>query len=456
MASLVQRSVNNSIIVIRANNRSIGLSLSNTIPFSSKIPVQILSLAFRLFCVALLETVALGQSRETASRSVEIMDLAPPVSASSGQPFLQVTPENRLLLSWMEPGKSRRHALRFATSSRNTWEHPETVIEGDDFFVNWADVPSVVQLANGTVAAHWLKKNGKGTYAYDVRLRMRRRGSAAWSTAITPHRDGTQTEHGFVSLIDAPPGDVEALWLDGRDMAGKGGHDGHGEGGSMALRSAVVVSDGSLREETELDPRVCECCPTAVARTETGIIAAYRDRSEAEVRDIFVVRKENGRWREPQRVHEDGWQIPGCPVNGPALSAVGRNVAIAWFTAAGGEAKVLVAFSRDNGTSFGKPFRVDQGKPLGRVDLAMLPDGTALVSWIEWHEEISELVVRHLGPDGSKEGGTTITRISAERASGYPRMVLMGEDVFFAWTDVEGPKSVRVGKVPVQALIRVQ
>jgi len=442
--------------VIRANNRSIGLSLSNTIPFSSKIPVQILSLAFRLFCPALLATVVFGQSRETTSRSVALIDLAPPVSPSSGQPFLQVTPENRLLLSWMEPGKSRRHALRFAISSGNTWEHPETVIEGDDFFVNWADVPSVVQLVNGTFAAHWLKKNGKGTYAYDVRLRMRRKGSGAWSTEIAPHRDGTQTEHGFVSLIDAPPGGAEAIWLDGRGMAGKGGHDGHGEGGSMALRSAVVSFEGSLKEETELDPRVCECCPTAVARTETGIIVAYRDRSETEVRDIFVVRKENGRWREPERVHEDGWQIPGCPVNGPALSAVGKNVAIAWFTAAGGEAKVLVAFSQDNGASFGKPFRVDNGKPLGRVDLAMFPDGSALVSWIEWHEEMSELVVRHLGPGGSKEKGTTITPISAERASGYPRMVLMGGDAFFAWTDVEGAKTVRVGKVPIHALIRAQ
>ena len=41
---------------------------------------------------------------------------------------------------------------------------------GYDWFVNWADVPSVVRLANGTLAGHWLQKSGADTYAYDVRL----------------------------------------------------------------------------------------------------------------------------------------------------------------------------------------------------------------------------------------------------------------------------------------------
>lgn len=440
--------------MIRVINRSIGLSLSNSIPVPRKILMPLRCLLLGILSVGMMfpASASFGQSGTMGSPSLALIDLFPPVQLSSGQPFLQRTPDDHLLLSWIERGVEKRHAFRFSIYSGESWSSPETIIEGDDFFVNWADVPSVVQLPNGSIAAHWLKKSGKATYAYDVQLRTRREGSTVWSKEITPHRDGTQTEHGFASLTGTSSGSVQAVWLDGRGMAGKGGHDSHGESGSMALRSAVVLSDGSLREEMELDPRVCECCPTSAARTETGMIVAYRDRSETEIRDIFVVRKEKGRWGEPIRVHEDGWQIPGCPVNGPALASSGNRVAIAWFTAAGGEAKVFVAFSQDNGASFGKPIRVDDGKPLGRVDVEMLPGGTALVSWIEWHEKMSELVVRHTGPDGVGGPGATITPISAERASGYPRMVVVGGDAFFAWVDVEGKKGVSVGKVPVEAL----
>ena len=89
----------------------------------------------------------------------------------------------------------------------------------------------------------------------------------------------------------------------------------------------------------------------AVEPEECGPVAAYRDRSEAEIRDIAVRRLVGGEWSEPVHVGEDNWEIRGCPVNGPALAARGEDVAIAWFTGAGGTAKVSVAFSADGHTA---------------------------------------------------------------------------------------------------------
>ena len=40
----------------------------------------------------------------------------------------------------------------------------------------------------------------------------------------------------------------------------------------------------------------------------------------------------NGKWLAPQSVFNDNWKIAACPVNGPALAAHGRNVAMTWFT----------------------------------------------------------------------------------------------------------------------------
>ncbi len=64
--------------------------------------------------------------------------------------------------------------------------------------------------------------------------------------------------------------------------------------------------------------------------------------------------------------------------------ALGDRVALAWFTAEGDSPRALLAFSTDGGRSFGAPIRVDEEQTLGRVDVAMLPDGRAVVSWLEF------------------------------------------------------------------------
>ena len=63
--------------------------------------------------------------------------------------------------------------------------------------------------------------------------------------------------------------------------------------GNMALRAATFDSTGKFLKESVVDPRVCECCPTAAAETSDGVIVAYRNRSAGEVRDIYVARLVN-------------------------------------------------------------------------------------------------------------------------------------------------------------------
>jgi hypothetical protein len=84
---------------------------------------------------------------------------------------------------------------------RNGWSEAQTVSQGENWFVNWADFPSVVDLKDGSLTAHWLVKSGSSTYAYDVSILRSKDGGKSWSKPIVPHRDNTKTEHGFVSLI---------------------------------------------------------------------------------------------------------------------------------------------------------------------------------------------------------------------------------------------------------------
>ena len=88
--------------------------------------------------------------------------------AESAQPQLSAA-NGAAILSWIER-EGPKATLKFAERTPSGWSEPRVVSAGTDWFVNWADVPSVIRLGDGTIAAHWLQKSGPGTYAYDVRL----------------------------------------------------------------------------------------------------------------------------------------------------------------------------------------------------------------------------------------------------------------------------------------------
>jgi hypothetical protein len=360
-----------------------------------------------------------------------IESMPSPAGASSAQPQLTVAGD-RAILSWIERGGTQA-TLKFAERTPTGWSAPRAVASGTDWFVNWADVPSVTRLDDRTLAAHWLQKSGSDTYAYDVRLSMSKDGGRTWSPSTTPHQDGTKTEHGFASLFQAPGAGLGLVWLDGRAMR-PGGHEGHG-GGDMSLRGAIFDRAGKQMSEALVDDRVCECCPTAAAATSEGIIVAFRNRTSDEVRDIYVSRLVHGSWTEPAAVHNDGWRIPACPVNGPALSARGSNVALAWFTVQDGDGHAFAAFSRDAGRTFGRPVRIDDAVSLGRVDVELVSDEVAAVSWIEAAAAPARFRVRRVAAGGDRSAAVDVAAIPATRSSGYPRMARRGNELLFAWTE---------------------
>jgi hypothetical protein len=202
----------------------------------------------------------------------------------------------------------------------------------------------------------------------------------------------------------------------------------------MSVRFGAFDRNWKQIADTAVDTRVCECCPTAAVMTADGPIAAFRDRSGDEIRDIVVARFDNGAWTQPKAAHADNWKIAACPVNGPMLAARARDVAIAWFTAKGDEGRTFVAFSRDAGKTFGSPLRLDDAGTLGRVGLVMLPDGSAVATWIEFAEQRAQLRTRRIERSSAKSKPITIAGIDGSRASGYPRVALHGDELVFAWT----------------------
>ena len=400
---------------------------------------------------------------EIAEHAVEVVPS--PAAPGSGEPFL-APDDDGVWMSWIEPAPAGHRVA--AARYDGEWGPTSTVAEGDDFFVNWADFPSVQPLGERLVA-HWLQRGGQGTYDYGVRAAWSDDLGATWSEPWTPHGDNTPTEHGFVSFFaldgaegaggQADPSDLAwAVWLDGRAMVE--------EGGAMAIRARRLPWGGpeggpegptappepGAHAEVVLDARTCECCQTDAVVADGVPVVAYRDRGEGEVRNIHVTRRLKSGWTEGTPVHDDGWVIGGCPVNGPAAAAAGPHVAVAWFTAPAGEAQVNVAFSADAAASFGPPVRMDAGQPLGRVDVVLLQDGSALVTWLERSDRGASILSRRVSPDGATGPLLRLAASDEARASGFPRISRLGEDhLMLAWTAVEEAGRVRTAVFALDA-----
>jgi hypothetical protein len=390
--------------------------------------------------VAALAIAGCAPPGEGSRWFASLTEVAAPVAPGSQFPHLSAAADGTVIMSWLEPAGEGAYALRHAAWNGGGWNHPGTVATGNDWFINWADFPSVVPVHGRLWAAHWLQQKPGGVYSYDVRIAVSGDAGRSWSSPMAPHDDGTATEHGFVSLY-GHDGAVHAVWLDGRHTSAEHDHGG-GAGGAMTLRSAAIDGDGRrIGMDLEIDARVCDCCQTDVAFADEGPVVVYRDRSEREVRDIAVVRQTSDGWSAPVRVNEDTWTIDACPVNGPAIAALGRTVAVAWFTAPD-RPRVRLAFSGDSGRTFAPPIEVASGKVAGRVDVALLDDGRAVVSWLEDRSGVAEIRAQPFSASGASAPAMTVTRSNVARSSGFPQMVPAGDGLLFAWTQPGEPARV--------------
>ena len=233
---------------------------------------------------------------------------------------------------------------------------PTTVASSKDWFVSAADVPTVMRMKDGTIVANWYPAVDFRLEAYDIRLAYSKDEGKTWSRPLVPHHDKTRTQHGFVSMFEMPAGGLGLVWLDGRNQ-GKQPED-----AEMALYFGSFDTSWKQTAEVSANARVCECCTTSAVVTPDGVVAAFRDRSAKEIRDIQVTRLENGKWSDAQIVHADNWEIDACPVNGPALSARGRQLAAAWFTGKDDKGQAFAAFSDDAGRTWGN---ADQARRSG-------------------------------------------------------------------------------------------
>lgn len=359
-------------------------------------------------------------------QSLPVFQHPQPISVPSGQPAygprLSKGQGDSLVLSWMERNDDGAF-LQYSVLNQGDWGLSATVIQDDRMFVNWADLPAVTPVSKNELLAHWLSYTADAPYAYQILTARSDDRGLTWSEPVSPHTDATPTEHGFVSTYGATGG-VGLVWLDGRNTPAAG----------MTLRGATLASDGSLGYEVLLDELVCDCCQTDVTEAKAGPVAVYRNRTDDEVRDIFVTRRVDGSWQPGTPVSDDGWVISGCPVNGPSITALEDLVVVAWFTAANNEPQVKTAHSTNSGKSFSEPVEIASKGASGHVGISLIDEHAYVVSWMESGKDGDyEINLRAQTVDGQLGPVRTVGRTSVAR--NVPQMARVDDKLILAWTD---------------------
>ena len=361
-----------------------------------------------------------------------VSEIATPVGINAMEPAIFGIADGSIIMSWTEPDGTD-FAVKTATLQGGNWSRPVTVTTSNSLFVNWADFPTVAAFNDGTLAVSWLQKNAQLSYAYDINIVLSADAGRTWSSPIEPHDDQSTRQHGFLTLLPTARDEMLAVWLDARDYNSQnfvGGFE-----NAVQLRSTTIGKDGTLGNDIPLDLRACSCCQTSAAITGDGtVLIAYRDRTANEIRDISIVRRHNGAWSDPVNIHADGWEISGCPVNGPAIDAQATDAVVAWFTGADDIPKVKVAFSEDSGATFGPAFQVDTGEGVGRVSTLMLATGEALISWVEWAGDGEALMLCRATKNAGCVARQIITEHTAAGSFNFPKLERSGDTIYLAWT----------------------
>jgi len=362
---------------------------------------------------------------------------------------------HRVVVVWaaMTEGQTNIHAA-VSEDDGTTFAAPVRVndVEGDAR-VNGEQAPRVAVGKDIVVA--WQSRH---TGASQIRVARSTDGGRTFGKADTIHDAALTGARGWSSLVLDEDGAAHVAWLDGRnagkpaatsagngDHAAGGGHM-HSEPTRQDIFHMTLWADGR-RQESPVAANVCFCCKTSVTTGPGGVVyVAWRHIYPVNLRDMAVASSTDGgrTFSQPVRVSEDGWQLDGCPEDGPSIAAgPDGTLHIAWPTIVdkGGLRKgIFYSYSTDGGRTFATRLRMDTGEDVTNASHPQVTvvDGRVAVVWDESRPAGPRIRLRLIG----SSQGTGVWRpefvpaitFSEPGPASYPAVAATANGLVGAWT----------------------
>jgi len=286
---------------------------------------------------------------------------------NSDLPGLALTPDGRLLLSWINNQQGRRTALQFSAYSpaRQHWlNRPTTIAVGnnlDDFMV-----PRMIS-HGGILWATWGQKS-ETDFRSDIVVSHSRNGGATWSPPQTPYNVNSNATNFSSELWPDREWKIGISWMV-RDMDSLQYH----------LYATSMDAAGQRSAEVILDLRLCG---SGVAQTSRGPLLAWSSRTGAS--SILVARHNADGWGVPVRIHT-------APCTDVKLAAHNKTAIVAWgddweddeVDADNSKSLIRMAHSGDAGDTFAESVEIVRGRWVFPLAVAL----DAQQAWVLWEQQ---------------------------------------------------------------------
>ena len=202
---------------------------------------------------------------------------------------------------------------------------------------------------------------------------------------------------------------------------------------------------GAAAHESPVTTDVCFCCKTSTASGPAGAVyVAFRDIYPGSLRDMSVARSIDGgkTFDAPVRVSEDGWELTGCPEDGPSIAVDAAGVVhLAWPTLVDAKTDrkaIFYTYSTDQGRTFAPRMRVDQGDDVRHAQHPRLAaaNGRVVVVWDESlasGPRIRARVVRSSSSSAWSPVAGDIVTVSEPVAVTYPAVAMVSDGAVIGW-----------------------
>jgi hypothetical protein len=364
--------------------------------------------------------------------------------ADAAEPGVAAASDGSVFVAWVEHGKEGAADVWLSHFDAQAKQQgaPVRVNATPGEATAWhGDPPTIAVAPDNTIFVVWTASVKGVKHASTLYLSASRDGGRSFAAPVKVNDDTKPAAHGMHSLAVSPDGRVYAAWLDERNVAPPppakpGAAHVHKESNREVF--FAVSSDGgrTFNANRRIASEVCPCCKTMLATGADGrVYASWRQVLPGEFRHIAVAASTDGgqTFSQPTIVHDDKWQIAGCPVSGAALSlAANGTLSVLWYTAGeAGTPGLYRSESRDGGRTFAP--RTPLARSSGRGTPVLLKgasDGQNLLAvWEERGEGAStRIATAQLKDDGQAPSSDTVAS-SGE----LPVATRTGEGAFIAY-----------------------